>query len=58
MIIGVVCHPFTVILDGYFADGFVHRPSFLEMVFRRIEYWIEGDRGAQIRLKKEWNGEK
>jgi polyferredoxin len=31
---------------------------FLEMVFR-IEYWIEGDRGAQIRLhKQEWNAEK
>jgi cytochrome c oxidase accessory protein FixG len=29
------------------------------MVFRRIEYWIEGDRGAQIRLEKqEWNIEK
>ena len=29
------------------------------MVFRRIEYWIEGDRGAQIRLsKQEWNVEK
>jgi len=29
------------------------------MVFRRIEYWIEGDRGAQIRLaKQEWDGEK
>jgi len=29
------------------------------MVFRRIEYWIEGDRGAQIRLaKQEWNAEK
>jgi len=27
--------------------------------FRRIEYWIEGDRGKQIRLKKmEWNAEK
>jgi hypothetical protein len=27
--------------------------------FRRIEYWIEGDRGAQIRLsKQEWNTEK
>ena len=31
----------------------------MEMVFRRIEYWIDGDRGAQIRLKKqEWNAEK
>jgi cytochrome c oxidase accessory protein FixG len=29
------------------------------MVFRRIEYWIDGDRGAQIRLEKqEWNAEK
>ncbi len=29
------------------------------MVFRRIEYWIEGDRGAQIRLdKQEWNADK
>ena len=29
------------------------------MVFRRIEYWIEGDRGAQIRLdKQKWNAEK
>src|SRR5690606_3146200 len=32
---------------------------FMEMVFRRIEYWIEGDRGAQMRLdKQEWNAEK
>jgi len=28
-------------------------------LFRRIEFWIDGDRGAQIRLaKQEWNGEK
>lgn len=32
---------------------------FMEHVFRRIEYWIEGDRSAQIRLEKqEWNREK
>ena len=32
---------------------------FLEMVFRRIEYWIDGDRGKQIRLDKQsWNAEK
>ena len=31
----------------------------MEMVFRRIEYWIEGDRGKQIRLdKQKWNAEK
>ena len=29
------------------------------MVFRRIEYWIDGDRGAQIRLDRQpWNAEK
>ena len=29
------------------------------MVFRRIEFWIEGDRGAQIRLEKQgWDAEK
>ena len=31
----------------------------MEMVFRRIEYWIDGDRNAQIKLdKQEWNAEK
>ena len=29
------------------------------MVFRRIEYWIDGDRGKEIRLAKQaWNAEK
>jgi cytochrome c oxidase accessory protein FixG len=29
------------------------------MVFRRIEFWIEGDRGAQIRLEKQdWDADK
>ncbi len=32
---------------------------FLEHVYRRIEYWIEGDRNKQIRLQKmPWNWEK
>ncbi len=31
----------------------------MEMVFRRIEYWIDGDRGAQMRLDRhDWNAEK
>jgi cytochrome c oxidase accessory protein FixG len=31
----------------------------MEMVFRRIEYWIDGDRGAQIKLDRQpWNAEK
>jgi cytochrome c oxidase accessory protein FixG len=29
------------------------------MVFRKVEYWIDGDRGKQIRLDKQpWNAEK
>ena len=32
---------------------------FMEHVFRKIEYWIEGDRSAQIRLdRQDWNKEK
>ncbi|MBT8393416.1 MAG: cytochrome c oxidase accessory protein CcoG, partial [Bacteroidia bacterium] len=32
---------------------------FMEMVFRRIEFWIDGDRVKQMRLDKQnWNGEK
>jgi len=50
---------FTVIFGRIFCGWVCPQTIFLEMVFRRIEYWIEGDRGAQIRLKKqEWNAEK
>lgn len=50
---------FTVIFGRIFCGWICPQTIFLEMVFRRIEYWIEGDRGAQIRLKKqEWNAEK
>lgn len=60
MIIGVVfIILFTVIFGRIFCGWICPQTIFLEMVFRRIEYWIEGDRGAQIRLEKqEWNGEK
>nr|WP_309758862.1 cytochrome c oxidase accessory protein CcoG [Flavobacterium sp.] len=60
MIIGVVfVILFTVIFGRIFCGWICPQTIFLEMVFRRIEYWIEGDRGAQIRLEKqEWNGEK
>ena len=31
----------------------------MEMIFRKIEYLIEGDRNKQIKLdKQEWNSEK
>jgi cytochrome c oxidase accessory protein FixG len=60
MIIGVVfVILFTVIYGRIFCGWICPQTIFLEMVFRRIEYWIEGDRGAQIRLEKqEWNAEK
>ena len=60
MILGVVfVILFTVIFGRIFCGWICPQTIFLEMVFRRIEYWIEGDRGAQIRLaKQEWNTEK
>ncbi|WP_333694605.1 cytochrome c oxidase accessory protein CcoG [Flavobacterium sp.] len=60
MIIGVVgLALFTVAFGRIFCGWFCPQTIFMEMVFRRIEYWIDGDRGAQIRLaKQEWNAEK
>ncbi len=60
MIVGVVfVILFTVIFGRIFCGWICPQTIFLEMVFRRIEFWIEGDRGAQIRLQKqEWNTEK
>jgi cytochrome c oxidase accessory protein FixG len=50
---------FTVAFGRIFCGWFCPQTIFMEMVFRRIEYWIDGDRGSQIRLKKqEWNAEK
>lgn len=60
MIIGVVFIAlFTVAFGRIFCGWICPQTIFMEMVFRRIEYWIDGDRGAQIRLaKQEWNAEK
>ena len=60
MIVGVVfVILFTVIFGRIFCGWICPQTIFLEMVFRRIEFWIEGDRGAQIKLsKQEWNAEK
>ncbi|HUH26040.1 MAG TPA: cytochrome c oxidase accessory protein CcoG [Flavobacterium sp.] len=50
---------FTVVFGRIFCGWICPQTIFMEMVFRRIEYWIEGDRGAQIRLNKQkWDGEK
>ena len=60
MIIGVVfIILFTVVFGRIFCGWICPQTIFLEMVFRKIEYWIEGDRGKQIRLKKQaWNADK
>lgn len=60
MLVGVVfVILFTVAFGRIFCGWLCPQTIFMEMVFRRIEYWIEGDRGKQIRLdKQEWNAEK
>lgn len=60
MIIGVVFITlFTVAFGRIFCGWICPQTIFMEMVFRRIEYAIEGDRGKQIRLAKmPWNAEK
>ena len=60
MIIGVVgLALFTVAFGRIFCGWFCPQTIFMEMVFRRIEYWIDGDRAQQMRLdKQKWDGEK
>ncbi len=60
MLIGVVFVIFfTVAFGRIFCGWMCPQTIFMEMVFRRIEYWIDGDRGKQIRLDKmPWNAEK
>ncbi|WP_439128609.1 cytochrome c oxidase accessory protein CcoG [Polaribacter sp.] len=60
MITGVVfVILFTVVFGRIFCGWICPQTIFLEMVFRKIEYWIDGDRGKQIRLDKQpWNAEK
>lgn len=60
MIIGVVFIVlFTAAFGRIFCGWICPQTIFMEMVFRRIEYWIDGDRGAQLRLDRQpWNAEK
>jgi cytochrome c oxidase accessory protein FixG len=60
MIIGVVFITlFTVAFGRIFCGWICPQTIFMEMVFRRIEYAIEGDRNKQMRLSKmPWNKEK
>lgn len=43
---------FTVIFGRLFCGWVCPQTIFMEMVFRKIEYWIEGDANAQKRLAK------
>ena len=60
MLIGVIFITlFTVAFGRIFCGWICPQTIFLEMVFRRIEFWIDGDRGKQMKLaKQEWNAEK
>lgn len=50
---------FTMAYGRIFCGWICPQTIFLEMVFRKIEYAIEGDRAKQIRLdKQEWDEEK
>ena len=43
---------FTVVYGRLFCGWVCPQTIFMEMVFRKIEYWIEGDANAQKRLNK------
>jgi len=50
---------FTVVYGRIFCGWLCPQTIFMEMVFRKIEYAIEGDRPKQIKLDRmEWNAEK
>lgn len=50
---------FTVVFGRIFCGWICPQTIFMEMVFRKIEYWIEGDRPAQMMLAKEpWHTKK
>jgi cytochrome c oxidase accessory protein FixG len=47
---------FTVVFGRVWCGWLCPQTLFMEMVFRKIEYWIEGDAVSQRRLAKEgWN---
>ncbi|NQV78475.1 MAG: cytochrome c oxidase accessory protein CcoG [Lutibacter sp.] len=50
---------FTVIFGRIFCGWMCPQTIFMEMVFRKVEYLIEGDRSKQIKLEKQaWDSEK
>ena len=50
---------FTVVFGRVWCGWACPQTIFMEMVFRKVEYWIEGDATKQRKLDKApWNGEK
>jgi len=50
---------FTVVFGRIFCGWACPQTIFMEMVFRKIEYWIDGDSAQQKKLRAmPWNGEK
>lgn len=50
---------FTVVFGRVFCGWACPQTVFLELIFRRIEFWIEGDANAQRRLNEgKWTTEK
>jgi len=50
---------FTVVFGRVFCGWACPQTIFMEMVFRKIEYWIDGDSAKQRQLiAMPWNGEK
>ncbi|PID68698.1 MAG: cytochrome c oxidase accessory protein CcoG [Flavobacteriia bacterium] len=50
---------FTVVFGRIFCGWMCPQTIFMEMVFRKIEYLIEGDRSQQLKLARQsWNKEK
>jgi cytochrome c oxidase accessory protein FixG len=48
---------FTVVFGRVWCGWACPQTVFMEMVFRKIEYWLDGDTQAQKRLKEmPWNG--
>lgn len=57
LVLFIVC--FTVILGRLWCGWICPQTIFMEMVFRRIEYWIEGEANQQKKLDaQEWDAEK
>lgn len=50
---------FTVVFGRIFCGWLCPQTIFMESVFRKIDYWIEGDRNKQMKLdRQEWDAEK